>query len=95
MICFKGQSLMDMKNFNMKRDLDQITKLNPGQRHSKLNDFLQTLKEKKEAQDDFNNWQMKLGDECLKLKANVLNPVKIKFNNFVSKDLFKKKLQIN
>ena len=79
---------MDMKNFNMKRDLDQITKLDPEMRHQKLSHFLRTIKEKKEAQDDFDNWKMRLGDDLLKLDARVLNPVKIKFTNFVSKDLY-------
>jgi hypothetical protein len=75
---------MDMKNFSMKRDLDQITKLDPEMRHQKLTRFLQTLKNKKEAQVDFDNWQMKLGDDLLNLNARVLKPVKIKFTNFVN-----------
>jgi hypothetical protein len=79
---------MDMKNFNMKRDLDQITKLNPEQRHQKLTRFLRTIKETREAQADFDDWQMELGDDFLKLKANVLQPIKIKFNNFVNSFCF-------
>lgn len=86
---------MDMRNFNMKKDLDQITKLGPEMRHKKLTSFLRTLKEKKEAQEDFDNWQMKLGDDFVQLNGKVLAPVKIKFDNFVKETFFSRNFSKN
>ena len=72
-----------MRNFNMKKQIDQITKLNPQMRQEKLTRFLKQLKEKEEAQEDLRKWQLNLSDDLLKINAKVLQPVKIFFNDNV------------
>ena len=71
---------MDPRNFNMKKDFDNITKLGPEVRFQRLNSFLNTLKKSEAAREDFNNWQMEIAD-MLNIKGNVLRQTTIFLNN--------------
>ena len=82
-----------MRNFNMKKQIDQITKLNPQMRQEKLTRFLRQLKEKEEAQEDLRKWQLNLSDDLLKINAKVLQPVKIFFNDNVVRNFSRNLLE--
>jgi hypothetical protein len=77
----------------MKKQIDQITKLNPQMRQEKLTRFLRQLKEKEEAQEDLRKWQLNLSDDLLKINAKVLQPVKIFFNDNVVRNFSRNLLE--
>ena len=72
---------MDPRNFNMKKDLDNITKLGPEVRFKSLNSFLRNIKGSDAAKEDFNNWQMNLADSMLQVTGTVLKQTRILFGN--------------
>jgi hypothetical protein len=74
---------MNPRDFTLKKQIDGITKLNPQERFRRLTTFLQKIKNSKEAQKDFNDWQMKLGDDLVNLTGQVLKPVGIVFKDTV------------
>lgn len=63
----------------MKKDLDAITKLNPDVRYTRLNQFLNSLKNNPDARTDFDNWQMKLSDDVSKVNATILPNITVVF----------------
>lgn len=78
-----GQVLIDPRNFRMKQDIEQYTKLNPQNRFNKLIRFLETLKQSREAQEDFRNWKMDLNSDLVTLTGRVLKQINIHFGNDV------------
>lgn len=75
------------RDFNMKRDLDGITKLNPDVRIDRLRRFLETIKSSKEAQEDFDNWKMGFSTDVIKVESTVLVPITIQFKNVMNPQL--------
>ena len=55
------------RDFQMKKELDTITKLNPEVRYQKLRSLLNTIHSKSEAQQDLKNWQMEFSDDVVKV----------------------------
>lgn len=64
----------------MKKDLDAITKLNPEVRLTRLNQFLNQLKNNAEAVKDFDGWQMHLNDDVIRVPATILPNITVVFN---------------
>ena len=69
---------MDRDDFNVKRQIDAVTKLNPQERFRRLTQFLRDVKDSKEAEKDFNDLQMQLGTDLVNLTGEVLKEVEIK-----------------
>ena len=67
----------------MKKELDCITKLNPDVRFQRIRKFLQTVKNKPEAQRDLQDWQMAFSDEVIKVQATHLAPIPVEFANVI------------
>ena len=74
---------MDRDDFNVKRQIDAVTKLNPQERFRRLTQFLRDVKDSKEAEKDFNDLQMQLGTDLVNLTGEVLKEVEINFKNVI------------
>jgi hypothetical protein len=64
----------------MKKDLDAITKLSPEVRYNRLSEFLNQIKSKPEARKDFDDWQMRLNDDVIRVPATILPNITVVFN---------------
>lgn len=69
------------RDFNMKKDLDAITKLNPDIRYQRLRQFIDKITRNPESKKDLDEWQMDFGSNAVKVNATVLAPVTIAFGN--------------
>jgi len=65
----------------MKKDLDQITKLSPEVRYTRLRKFLDTIKKTPESQKELENWQMEFSSDVVKVNATILPTVTVQFQN--------------
>ncbi len=74
---------MDRDDFNVKRQIDNVTKLNPEVRFRRLTQFLRDVKDSREAERDFNDLQMQLGTDLVNLTGKVLEEVEINFKNVI------------
>ncbi len=74
---------MDRDDFNVKRQIDNVTKLNPEVRFRRLTQFLRDVKDSREAERDFNDLQMQLGTDLVNLTGRVLEEVEINFKNVI------------
>lgn len=74
---------MDRDDFNVKMQIDRITKLNPQLRFRRLTQFLRDVKDNREAERDFNDLQMQLGTDLVNLTGKVLEEVEINFKNVI------------
>jgi hypothetical protein len=74
---------VDRDDFNVKRQIDAVTKLNPQERFRRLTQFLRDVKDSKEAEKDFNDLQMQLGTDLVNLTGEVLKEVEINFKNVI------------
>ena len=71
------------RDFNMKKELDGITKLNPGTRYKRLKDFLTTITSNTEAREDLERWQMEFSPDVMKVNATVLPQITVVFKNVI------------
>ena len=69
------------KDFETKRQLDEITMPSPEVRHNMLREFLNTIRKKKETQYDLENWQMEISEDVVKVNATALATVTVCFAN--------------
>ena len=69
------------RDFQMKKELDQVTKLSPEVRYQKLRGLLNTIHVQPEASRDLNNWQMEFSNDVLKVNAYILPTVTVCFSN--------------
>jgi hypothetical protein len=76
------------KDFAMKKDLDNITKLNPDRRYNNLRRFLDTIQNNEDSKNDLNNWQMEFKNDVIKLNAVQQAPVTVQFGNVRYKLIF-------
>jgi hypothetical protein len=74
---------VDRDDFNVKRQIDNVTKLNPEVRFRRLTQFLRDVKDSREAERDFNDLQMQLGTDLVNLTGKVLEEVEINFKNVI------------
>jgi len=74
---------VDRDDFNVKRQIDNVTKLNPEVRFRRLTQFLRDVKDSREAERDFNDLQMQLGTDLVNLTGRVLEEVEINFKNVI------------
>ena len=61
-----------------KKEYNNLTSLAPTQRHTKIKEFLQKVKQKNAMQEQ---WQMNFPDEVVKVSATLLRSVPIYFGN--------------
>jgi aubergine len=69
------------RDFQMKKELDGITKLNPEVRYQKLRGLLKRINDQPEAQQNLKNWQMNISDDVVKVNATALATVTVCFAN--------------
>ena len=69
------------KDFETKRQLDEITMPSPEVRHNMLREFLNTIRKKKETQYDLENWQMEISEDVVKVNATALATITVCFAN--------------
>jgi aubergine-like protein len=69
------------RDFQMKKDLDAITKLNPEVRYQKLRGLLNRINNQPEAQQNLKDWQMDISDDVVKVNATALATVTVCFAN--------------
>lgn len=69
------------RDFNMKKDLDAITKLNPDVRHQRLRQFIDKLTRNPETRKDLDDWKMDFSPDVVKVDANVLPSTSVAFGN--------------
>lgn len=69
------------KDFAMKKDLDQVTKLSPQVRIDRLRKFLDKITRQPESRQDLDNWQMDFSPDVVKANATVLVPITVQFKN--------------
>ena len=73
------------RDFAMKKDLDDITKLNPEVRYTRLRKFLDTIKKNPESQKELENWQVEFSSDVVKVNATILPTVTVVFQNVSNK----------
>jgi hypothetical protein len=56
------------KDYDIKKELNGITKLNPDVRYYKLKNFLEKLRNNPDAQKDMQSWKMDLSEDALKVQ---------------------------
>jgi hypothetical protein len=71
------------RDFAMKKDLDSITKLNPGVRLDKLHQLMDKIKRNPDAKLDFDSWQMQFSQEVVKVNATIMVPITIQYNDVI------------
>lgn len=69
------------RDFQMKKELDGVTKLNPEVRYDRLRRFLDTIQKQPEAQKDLDDWKISFSSDVVKVQATHLAPITIVFNN--------------
>ena len=77
---FSGGSLLEpiKANIHMNRDYNNLTSLAPTQRHTKIKEFLQKVKQRNIMREQ---WQMNFPDEVVRVSATLLRSVPIYFGN--------------
>ena len=65
-------------NIQMNRDYNNLTSLAPTQRHTKIKEFLQKVKQRNIMREQ---WQMNFPDEVVRVSATLLRSVPIYFGN--------------
>ncbi len=69
------------RDFNMKKDLDAVTKLSPEIRYTRCRQFLDNLKNQSEARAELSKWEIEFSPDVMKVNASVLPPNTVQFKS--------------
>lgn len=69
------------RDFNMKKDLDSITKLSPDIRYQRLRQFIDKITRNPDSRKDLDEWKMNFSQDVVKVDATVLPSITIAFAN--------------
>jgi aubergine-like protein len=78
---FSGGNYFKKNDFNFKRDLDSLTKLNCKSKYDKLVDLIDTINHNSEAKSDLEKWNMGFNKDVINFETRVIAQNKIFFGN--------------
>jgi aubergine-like protein len=79
----KGNAVIQsyQTDFQFKRDLDNITKLNPRNRHERLTSLINTIRSNRDAKSELEKWKINISEDVVKFNTNVLQYKSIFFHD--------------